>query len=458
MEPATATRRAIGVVRVSQVAGRSGESFASPAEQRDRISAACERDGLALVETIEELDVSGGTPLERRDGMRRAVEAVEAGDAAVIVVAYFDRLVRSLAVQGELVERVERAGGQVLAVDTGAVTNGSAGQWMQATTLGMMAEYQRRTAAERSGEAQARAVARGVCPFPSIPPGYRRVGKWQRREGALEPDPAVVPIVLRAFELRAAGATLAVVRDHLVANGIGRSYHGVGHLLESRIYLGEIHFGDLVNLEAHEAIVPRELWQAVQRVKVPRGRRAKSDRLLARLGVLRCGSCDARMVVASSNNGRYYSYRCPPHGNCPRHVSIGAELVEDLVVDQVREWLRDVEGRASVEADARQAAADLERAQQELDVALRAFTASGVQDESSAVERLAELRQAREDAEDHLGRLGGLRSVVTINAADDWDRLSLDARRALIRATVERVVVAPGGRGARRITVEPFGE
>jgi DNA invertase Pin-like site-specific DNA recombinase len=43
--------------------------------------------------------VSGGTPLEHRDKLRRAVEAVEAGDADVIVVAYFDRLVRSLRVQ-----------------------------------------------------------------------------------------------------------------------------------------------------------------------------------------------------------------------------------------------------------------------------------------------------------------------------------------------------------------------
>lgn len=53
-------RKAIGIVRVSQVGGREGESFASPAEQRERIRAACERDGLELIRTIDELDVSGG--------------------------------------------------------------------------------------------------------------------------------------------------------------------------------------------------------------------------------------------------------------------------------------------------------------------------------------------------------------------------------------------------------------
>ena len=91
-----------------------------PVESRPSVSGrSCERDGLELVETIEELDVSGGTPLAKRPGLRRAVELVEAGEADVVVVAYFDRLVRSLTVQAEVVERVERAGGAILAVDVG---------------------------------------------------------------------------------------------------------------------------------------------------------------------------------------------------------------------------------------------------------------------------------------------------------------------------------------------------
>src|SRR2546430_2734637 len=105
-------RRAIGIIRVSQVKGRDGESFVSPDEQRGRIEAACERDKLRLLRVVDELDVSGGTDLENRTGLREAIEAVEAGEAAVIVAAYFDRLVRSLRVQAELVQRVERAGGQ----------------------------------------------------------------------------------------------------------------------------------------------------------------------------------------------------------------------------------------------------------------------------------------------------------------------------------------------------------
>ena len=49
---------------------------------------------------------------------------VEAGEADHIVVAYFDRLVRSLKVQLEVIKRVEHAGGEIYAIDHGRLTNG----------------------------------------------------------------------------------------------------------------------------------------------------------------------------------------------------------------------------------------------------------------------------------------------------------------------------------------------
>jgi DNA invertase Pin-like site-specific DNA recombinase len=112
--PATKQRRAIGIVRVSRVNAREGDSFASPQEQRGRVEAACQRDDLLLVETLTELDVSGGTPLHQRTGLCHAVEAVEHGDADVIVAAYFDRLVRSLRVQDELVSLSKRRAARCL--------------------------------------------------------------------------------------------------------------------------------------------------------------------------------------------------------------------------------------------------------------------------------------------------------------------------------------------------------
>lgn len=444
----TPKRRAVGIVRVSQVKGRDGDSFASPVEQRERIEAACDRDDLTLLRVEDEMDVSGGTPLERRTGLHSAVEAIEAGDADVIVAAYFDRLVRSLRVQGEVVQRVERAGGSVLALDVGQITEGTAGQWLSGTMLGAVSEYQRRTTAERSGEAQRRAVERGVLPYPNIPPGYRRGD-----DGVLVAHPRDAPIVAEAFKMRAEGKSVKDVRAYLVSHGIKRSYHGVGYLLASRVVLGEIHFGRLVNLKAHPPIVDLETWNAVQRMTIPRGRKPKSDRLLARLEVLRCGSCGARMVVGSSNNSQYYIYRCPPTGDCRDRVTISAERVEQTVTSRVLAALANIEGRASAEANVRDAERDLANADRALTGAVAML--SGLEDVPGTRERLLSLRKARDDAQARLDQLGGTRAAASVNASKDWELLTTDERRALIRATVQQATVSPG-RGADRIAVQLF--
>jgi site-specific DNA recombinase len=258
---------------------RNGERFASPGEQRERIQAVCERDGLALLAVHDELDVSGGQPLEQRPGLIAAVAAIEDGRADVVAAAYFDRLFRSLATQAEVVERVEAAGGHVLAVDVGQVTAALAGQWPSGTMMGAVSEYFRRSAKERSAESQARAVARGATPWARVPIGYLR-----REDGTLAADPKTVPIAQRAFEMRAESASITQIRQILREHGIQRSHRGVQVMLASRVYLGEIHSGKMVNIKAHEPIIDRDLWHRVQRMSVPRGRKPKSERLLAAWG------------------------------------------------------------------------------------------------------------------------------------------------------------------------------
>ena len=444
-------------MRVSEVKGRGGDRFVSPHEQRERIEATCEREGITLLDVYDELDVSGGKALARRPGLSAAVAAVEAGEADVVVAAYFDRLFRSLSTQAEVIERVERAGGQVLAVDVGQVTNGSAGQWLSGTMLGAVSEYQRRSIRERSAEGQARAVARGATPWARVPLGYKRGA-----DGTLEPDLKTVPLARRAFEMRAHGAPLGEIRAMLKGEGVERSHRGVQVMLASRVYLGEIHFGRLVNLKAHEPIVERELWRRVQRMVVPRGPRASSDRLLARLGVLRCGSCGARLSVMTVNqrsrqkNG-YPIYRCASTSDCDHHVAISAEIAERVVSNAVREALADAKGRARSTKSAQKSARDLERAQADLDAAVGAFAAAELDTEPAAVERLTELRETRDCAQARVDQFGP-QAARTVNADADWDKLSLVGRRELIRATVESAIVAPSGRGAERIAVRLIGQ
>jgi len=447
--------RAVGVIRVSKVNGREGERFASPAVQRERIQMACEREGLRLLDAYPELDVSGGSPLVRRKGLMRAVEAVEAGRADVVVVAYFDRLVRSLTVQAEVLERVEAAGGRVLAADVGEVSSGTAAQWLSSTMLGMVAEYVRRTTGERTTAAQRRAVERGRPPFPLID-GLVRVGD------GVEIDPAKAPVVREAVRMRARREPVKAIRAYLKANGIDRSYHGVLCLLRSRLLVGELHYRGWTG--SVPAICSRDEWEAAQAVTVPRGRKPKSDRLLARLGVLRCGTCGARMVVGTQVQGGkvYPFYRCPPNNDCARRVTILADLAESAIVAAVRELLDGIAQTETADNGVLAASVALDRAQAELDGAIRAFSALG--NEPAAAERLVQLSEARDTARiryEQLTDASAARSLAV--SVGDWDKLTRDEQRDLIRAVIERADVAPGGPGKRnngasrlRIVPRPF--
>ena len=126
-------------------------------------------------------------------------------------------------------------------------------------------------------------------------------------DGVLVVVPELAPVVREVFQRRDRGATIVELQAFLLEGGIERSVAGVASMLRSRMYLGEIHFGELHNPSAHEPIITdRALFERVQRRTILRGRQAKSERLLARLRVLRCGTCASRMVINSYSG----NYRC----------------------------------------------------------------------------------------------------------------------------------------------------
>lgn len=374
---------------------------------------------------------------------------VEAGQADVVVVAYFDRLVRSLAVQREVVERIERAGGGIVAVDVGEVRADTASRWLSSTMLGMVAEYHRRVTDERTREAKRRAIAEGRPTFPNVPPGLRLA-----QDGTLEPLPKEARIVREAFALRAKGASVREVREFLRKKGIERSYHGVQAMLGSRLYLGELRFGKLVNKDSHPAIVDAATFAKVQKMRVSRGRRAKSERLLARLGVLRCGTCGAKMVVGTANSGGYHIYRCPPVGDCKQRVAISAEIAEQTVWEETRRWLKGARGHGRLQRKLSEAKKARERAEQRRDGLIAMLT--GLEDVTVAQDQL---RAASAEVEQAVEREEELRAAtpiaLVIDTSTDTEKLSLDGKRALIRTIIKSATVTPG-RGTDRISVETF--
>jgi DNA invertase Pin-like site-specific DNA recombinase len=134
--------RDVVVVRVSEKGDREDDHFHSPEVQIEAARRWARDRGERLVASpIPEIDVSGRLPLSKRPGLLAAIEMIESGRADQLVVAYFDRLVRSLKVQLEVIERVERAGGEIFALDHGKLTNGTAAQRLSTNMLGSVFQY-----------------------------------------------------------------------------------------------------------------------------------------------------------------------------------------------------------------------------------------------------------------------------------------------------------------------------
>jgi hypothetical protein len=291
--------------------------------------------------------------------------------------------------------------------------------------------------------AQARAVARGVLPNSRIVPGYVR-----GEDGVLVVVPELAPVVREVFQRRDRGATIVELQAFLLERGIERSVAGVASILRSRMYLGEIRFGELHNPRAHEPIITdRALFERVQRRTVSRGRQAKSERLLARLGVLRCGTCGSRMVINSSSG----NYRCgdTSANRCQRRAAVKADRVEGMVLDAVRAYsaTADAHGRASRKQQIRDADEAIERANKGLDDTIRQLGELGLLGRTASQEALEKLTKTLDDAHAVRARLGdgGERSVI---GPDEIDKLRepaerLAAWRRLITHTVESVTVAP---------------
>src|ERR1035437_9244175 len=99
-----AEMKGISYVRVSKVAGREGESFISPSEQRRSIAACAARKGVQIVTYLEELDESGGS--NKRPKWQEAIRQVEQGEVGAVVVWNLSRFSRNLVHAKQAVERL----------------------------------------------------------------------------------------------------------------------------------------------------------------------------------------------------------------------------------------------------------------------------------------------------------------------------------------------------------------
>jgi DNA invertase Pin-like site-specific DNA recombinase/peptidoglycan hydrolase-like protein with peptidoglycan-binding domain len=195
-EPLPDGVRALGYVCVSDQ-----ESFDDPKlkAQMEAIDRLCEQRGWRLLKLVRDKEVASGKALER-PGLGYALERMEAGEASCLIVARLQRLSRSVADLGRILEVIGRNGGRLIALDLGIDTATPEGR-KAANVLVSVSGWERQRLAERTRQGLEAARAKGGA-----------VGR---------PSVHDVPALKQwIVELRESGLTLQAIADRLNAEGV----------------------------------------------------------------------------------------------------------------------------------------------------------------------------------------------------------------------------------------------
>jgi len=381
----TKTHGAVLYTRVSTE--EQAEKGTSPDVQRDACLAMAQAAGAEVVAVCPDLGFSG-TRYTSRPGIMEALRRIEAGEANLLIATKVDRLGRTARVIVDIVERVLKAGGQVLTQDY-RFDGGPAGQMLLGVFAGM-AGMEHAAIRERTKSGAVRRAQEGVQPQRSRSPlGLHVVTKSEKLRG-LYPDAApgtyllthAAPTVAGMFARYAGGQSLREVCRWLNGEGTQTQFGGaywrpsqLKKVLVNPCYKGEATYGKhrrrteevgtktVQHMDIQDtylsvpcpAIVSPDTWAAVQ-ARLSEGRAVyggNPERRHLLGGLLRCPLCGRGMHGRKReriNKGKLtleHLYACPDQraSRNPGGVVCNKEMVSGADVEAA--ILRGVEHLAS---------------------------------------------------------------------------------------------------------------
>jgi site-specific DNA recombinase len=208
-----------------------------------------------------------------RPALRRLLADITAGRVDTIVVYKIDRLTRSLADLAKIVEILDANGASFVSVTQQFNTTTSMGR-LTLNVLLSFAQFEREVIGERIRDKIAASKQKGMW-MGGVPPlGY------EAQDGKLLVIESEAEIVCDIFRRYVALGSVRLLKDELEAQGIkskswttvsGRRVGGkpfsrgaLYHVLQNRLYRGEIVHKGQFHPGEHTPIIDQLLWDAVQ--------------------------------------------------------------------------------------------------------------------------------------------------------------------------------------------------
>ncbi|MGA3304195.1 MAG: recombinase family protein [Methylovirgula sp.] len=209
-----------------------------------------------------------------RPALQKLLEEVRARKIDVIVVYKVDRLTRSLADFAKLVELFDRNEVSFVSVTQSFNTTSSMGR-LTLNVLLSFAQFEREVIGERVRDKIAASKRKGIWVGGPVPLGYRSVNK------KIQIDPEEAELVRKIFADYLRLDSIGELAASLEQEGIkpkSRQVSSSGaptekrfvlgplaYILKNRIYVGEVAYRGEIHKGEHEAILDRDLFEAVQR-------------------------------------------------------------------------------------------------------------------------------------------------------------------------------------------------
>ena len=266
----------------------------------------------------------------------------------VVLVWKFDRFARNRFDSANYKMILKKNGVHLISVME-PIAEGSQGILVE-TLLEGMAEYYSAELSEKVIRGQTENALKGKCTG-----GTGTIGYKIDEDKFYHLDPLTAPLVLEAFQRYDNGDKMVEIVNFLNDKGVrnmlgGKMTHSsVNTMLKNRRYIGELSFRDIVVPDAIPVIVPKDLFDRVQK-RLDKNKRApacgKADEEYLLTTKLFCGKCGALMFGESgtSATGRtYYYYKC---ANVKRRKGCNKKTVqkdwlEDLVVRETMKLIQD---------------------------------------------------------------------------------------------------------------------
>jgi DNA invertase Pin-like site-specific DNA recombinase len=273
----------------------------------------------------------------QRPALQRLLADITAGRVNTIVVYKIDRLTRSLADFAKIVDRLDAAGGSFVSVTQAFNTTTSMGR-LTLNVLLSFAQFEREVTSERIRDKIAASKAKGMWMGGVVPLGY---DLGERELIVNEAEAETVRLIYRRY---LGLGSVNILRDDLKRSNVrskawttreGRAMGGVVigrgalfHLLQNRLYLGEIQHRHEVHLGRHRPIVDRTLFDAVQQ-------RLSDNRVVASRRQTRSASMALRGRVFDAEGAAMSpSFAYGKGGRCYRYyISMGLQVGETPAPD-----------------------------------------------------------------------------------------------------------------------------